>query len=423
MKYVFAALLAVLGLTWSPRAHASLEVYHLYVIWLQGEGEANQKPLDDFIDCLFHHSSFEAYWSGGVLIQEEGSYVVPKPSGSLGDAGQIGPFVTGLINAKKIPPLPSYGKAVYQVMVDPAQTGTVLGNGTGGRNALGTVSGTSVGLILNTTNPSAFWPARTPLGVETQLTEHEVAEVIDGLRGGYECAGDFCCEGWCNNTASCGNLSGLECPGAPASTFTGSSACGDVKGWLIQSLSHQGAKTCNGPVTCDFKLAESCTADSDNLHAPCTSDAQCCSGLSCQKWSFTGQSNDPPSDVCCKAVDQTCTSGTDCCGGMNCTSGKCVCVAKDAWCANDADCCAGLTCQNAACAVAPPASDAGTTPDASANDASPPPSAEAGADGGLDAPPEASGCSCNTSSSPRSAGSSIVLAFVVLGSLRRRRTV
>ncbi len=420
LKLTFALVVVALGLSWAPRAHAGLSVYHLYVIWLQGEGEGNQKDLDAFVDCLFHHSSYETYWGSSVLI-DEASYVVPKPTAALGDASQIGPFIDGLIAAKKISAPPSYGTPIYQVMVDPYQTSCSLGNGTGGRNAPGTVQGKPAGLIINTTNTKAFWPARIPAAAETQLTEHEVAEVIDGLRGGDRCCGDFCCEGWCNNTSSCGNFSGLECPGAPATTFTGSSACGDVKGWLVQTLAHGGATTCYGSPTCDFSLGKACATNSDNMHAPCGVDADCCAGLSCQKWTYSGHADDPPKDVCCKAIGATCASGTDCCGGMNCdnTNHVCTCATAAQFCANDTDCCDGLSCQNAACATKPP------PPPADAGSEAAPPAREAGADAGADGgdgePPPGEGCSCRESSSKPPAGA-FLLALVVLGSLRRRRS-
>lgn len=420
LKLIAASLLVAFALTWSPRAHAGLEVYHVYVIWLQGEGETNQKNLDAFIDCLFHHSTYETYWNGNVLVDEMGSYVVPKPSGALGDASNIGPFIDGLLAAKLIPAPPSYGTPIFQVMVDPSQTSTVLGGGTGGRNAPGTVAGKPAGLIINTTNTNVFWPARVPLAAETQLTQHEVAEVIDGLRGGDRCCGDFCCEGWCNNAASCGNFAGLECPGAPATTFTGSSACGDVKGWLVQTLTHAGATTCSGSPACDFKLGESCSTDSDNLHAPCGTSNDCCSGLVCQKWTYSGHADDPPKDVCCKGVSASCTSDTDCCGGMNCdgTSHTCVCVQAGQFCANDADCCDGLTCQSAACATKPPPPPPDAGPDAS--DAGRSDAGEAGADGGVE-PIPSEGCSCRAASSSGSTRGAVWIGLVVLGVLRRRR--
>jgi hypothetical protein len=339
-----------------------LEVYHLYLIWLQGQGEADQKNLDAFESCLLDHSNYQDYWAGQAQVVEEGSYVVPPPTGALGDAKDIGPFIESLITSGKIPKLPADGKPVYEVLVDPSKTSCSLGNGTGGRNAVGTVQGAQAGLVIVTTNPASFWPARTPLGGETTLTQHEVAEVIDGLRGGDECCGDCCCEGWCGSPAgpSCGNLQGLTCPGAPATTATGSSACGSVKGWLIQTLSHQGATTCNCPITCDYQVKTACTGGGEVLLAPCTKTSDCCAGLTCQNWSFSGKA--PYTTYCCKAAGDTCTQGTDCCGGLSCTGGKCTCVAAGQWCVNDGDCCAGLACDMTAnkCVTAPPpTSDAG----------------------------------------------------------------
>ena len=354
--------------------------------------------------------------NGNVLIREEGSYVVPKPTSALGDAGNIGPFIQGLIASKAIPAAPSYGTPVYMVMVDPSQTSCSLGGGTGGRNATGTVNGNPAGLILTTTNPSAFWPARTPLGGETTLTEHEVAEVIDGLRGGYQCCGDFCCEGWCGNAPSCANFSGIQCPGAPSQTFTGSSACGSVNGWLVQTLTHQGASTCGGSVTCDFKLGESCSNNAENIHSPCASGTSCCSGFECAKWTYSGHTDDPAADVCCKGSGASCTLSTDCCGAMNCdtTTHQCVCMPSGQSCESDADCCTGLTCQSAKCATPPP-----PKPDAGP-DAAPPPK-DGGADGGEPdggvVPPESGGCACDValSASTRGAGySTLVLLFVMI---------
>ncbi len=138
-----------------------LEVYHLYLIWLQGQGEADQKNLDAFESCLLDHSNYQDYWAGQAQVVEEGSYVVPPPSGALGDAKDIGPFIDSLITSGKVPKAPAYGVPVYEVLVDPSKTSCSLGGGTGGRNATGTVQGAQAGLVIVTTNPASFWPART----------------------------------------------------------------------------------------------------------------------------------------------------------------------------------------------------------------------------------------------------------------------
>ena len=423
LHLVVASSLCVAALTWSSRADAALSVYHLYIVWLQGQGEANRQSLDSFVDCLLSHSTYVDYWSGNVLVVPEGSYVVPKPSGALGSTSAVAAFVTQLINDKVIPAPPSYGTPIYEVMDDPTQTPSGLVNGVGGLNDKGTVLGKPAGLIINTTNPkgSAFWSLRTALSDETVATQHEVAEVIDTLRGGQGCCGDFCCEGWCNSAPSCGNMDGLQCPGAPAKTFTGSSSCGSVNGWLVQTLSHQGAKTCTGTVTCDFALATSCPGQKATLHAPCAADSECCAGTVCRKWTFSGHPDDPPADVCCKAAGASCTTGTDCCGAMACdaTTHACSCVAKDASCANDDDCCSGLTCQTGSCALAPPP----PPPDAGAAVAAPETDASEEADGGPGIPLDDAGCSCRVAAPTRGAGIPLGAAVVaLLVSTRRRRS-
>jgi hypothetical protein len=430
-----AALLAfTAALLVAPRARAALEEYDLYVIWLQGEGEGDRANLDQFIGCLLHRTSYEQYWNGSVTIVEAGSYVVPRPSGALGDAANIGPFIQGLITSKAIPSPTGTGVPVYAVMVDPNQTSCSLGGGTGGRNAVGSINGKKVGLIIGTTNPAAFWPARTPLACETTLTEHEVAEVIDGLRGGDQCCGDCCCEGWCNSAPSCANFSGLQCPGAPASTFTGASACGSVKGFLVQTLSHQGAHTCNCPTTCDTKLSFACNGDKDVLHAPCKQDGDCCTGLSCQEWSYSGKA--PYASSCCKAVGSKCADGTECCGGLSCTGGVCACVAAGAWCLNDGDCCGGLVCDAQAnkCVTAPPP-DAGLAADGggpshdagggSAPDAGTEPLDDDAGNGATSGSGGGGGCSCNLAATQDSAAGGLTLLAIAAAAamgVRRRKS-
>jgi MYXO-CTERM domain-containing protein len=275
--------------------------------------------------------------------------------------------------------------------------------------------------------------------------QHELTEVIDGLRGGAECAGDCCCEGWCNNAASCSNFTGLQCPGAPSTTFTGSSACGSVNGYLVQKLSHQGASTCNCPLSCDFTPGIACS-NKEVVHSTCAAAGDCCSGLDCQNWSYSGQ---PPfTKACCKAVGSSCSSGTDCCGGLNCTGGKCLCVAAGQWCINDADCCSGLTCdttQTKCVAAVPSASDAGSDAEGPRVDAGGAGDAShtglPGADGGApdaestvagddaaanaDSPggdsSRSSGCGCRSARGDTGEAAFLVLAAAAIAVARRRR--
>jgi MYXO-CTERM domain-containing protein len=433
-----AALFAAL-LLFAPRARAAQSTYNLYTIWLQGEGEGNQQRVDDFLSCLVHSSNYLSYWNGQAEIIPQGSWVVPRPA-SIGDAADIGPFIDSLINSGKIPHNAAGGTPVYEVFLDPNQTSTVLGGGTGGRNAPGTVQGATAGFVINTTNPSTYWPYRDALGCETQLAFHEVAEVIDGLRGGDRCAGDCCCEGWCNNAADCGNLIGLDCPGAPQAQPTGCQG-GTVTGYLVQRLSHQGASTCNCPLSCDFTPALGCSGGGVITDQPCTSTSQCCSGLACKYWSYSGRA--PYTTSCCGDLGASCSVGTDCCGGSACDPGthKCACVAAGQWCINADECCAGYTCDPSAnkCVTAPPdagAADAGPV-DAGA-DAHPPPGdaggrppppqgAEAGVDAQADgngespgSPGAPGGCSCRVAHGVGGPPSLAVVGLALVSLVERR---
>ncbi len=145
---------------------------------------------------------------------------------------------------------------------------------------------------------------------------------------------------------------------------------------------------------------------------PCTSTTQCCSGLGCKYWSYSG--NAPYTTFCCAAVGASCSVGTDCCGGSACDTAThtCVCVPAGQWCINADECCSGYTCDLGTdkCVPAPP--DAGSdapadsgvghgeagAADGAARDAgsSPLPGIDAGGDAGGtngEAPADAAGCS------------------------------
>ncbi len=166
-------------------------------------------------------------------------------------------------------------------------------------------------------------------------------------------------------------------------------------------------------------LASTCGAP----HAACTPETDggnpCCSGLSCEYFSLSGQP--PYARACCLGIGSSCSVNTDCCGGSNCAGGKCACVPEGQWCINADECCAGSTCDLTAhsCVASPPpdagsreagSSDAGSSRDgaapqdaaASADGAhAPPPSNDAepnAPEGSADSPPGGGqgGCSCIT---------------------------
>jgi MYXO-CTERM domain-containing protein len=419
-------LVVLLGVSTQTSAWAAkpVEQMNVYVVWLKGEGEANRVELDSFFDCLFSHSDLANYWNGDVRVEYEGSIVTAPPT-AIGDAKDIPPFIEKLIANKELPANPPTGKPVYLVLVDPAKTSTVIGvNGVGGRNTVGKVNGKTAGLAIVTTNPAGFWSYRSAMGNETQGTMHELVEVIDGVLGKYECAGDCCCNGWCNNGPACGNLTGLSCPGAPATTKTGCAGT-TVKGWVIQKLSHQGQTTCTCPITCDFTVGQGCATNDVVLTEPCMQTSQCCTGTSCEKWSIDGKG--PGTTTCCKSVGDKCTRPTDCCGSTACgASGTCECIALGKACMSNVDCCDGNVCDGDAgvCAKAPVVVDAGS--DAQVDAGKPAVDASGSNDASPeiqgDSPSDPAGCACDVTAHSDSRGASVVALGVVLLALRRKRS-
>jgi hypothetical protein len=86
--------------------------------------------------------------------------------------------------------------------------------------------------------------------------------------------------------------------------------------------------------------ADSCTCSM--VQGSCSTDAECCSGLSCRRGVTFGVR-------CCQESGGTCGGGGDCCGYMDCVSGTCACRAAGRGCLEDGDCCSG-TCSSGICA-------------------------------------------------------------------------
>ena len=111
---------------------------------------------------------------------------------------------------------------------------------------------------------------------------------------------------------------------------------------------------------------------------PCSSDANCCSGDSCTNGicvagggsssggtssggTSSGSSSGGATDggAGCLVVGGPCSSDSDCCTGISCTNGICSppgaedggagCLVVGNPCSSDANCCAGDTCTNGVC--------------------------------------------------------------------------
>jgi hypothetical protein len=377
-KIAALALVALVS-TLEGRAEAAPRLFTVYAVWMHGEGDADRNALDAFMDCLIERSTFATYYQGAAIVTYAGSFDVAPPSTAVNTQG-AGGWVDAAIRAGKVPHAPAGVTPVYLVLGSSASM-NMDNTGACGRNAPATVDGKEAGIATVKARP-ACWNTPDPVRSDTQLSEHEVAEVIDQLLGYWGCSGDGSCEGSSRCGASaCSNFTGLFCPGAPATTVTGCNGV-SVHGWVVQKLSHleRMPNNCDICTTCDFQVGLGCAGGEASVNQPCTTAHDCCPGLACKAWSYSGQP--PYGDACCKDIGATCASGTDCCGGSSCdgASHKCVCVPAGQWCINAGECCTGLTCDLAQskCVAAPPKPDA-AEPDVAIADA-----------GGSEPPPDSS---------------------------------
>jgi hypothetical protein len=321
-------------------AEESAKHYGLHVIWLQGEGEANRARLDEFTDYLLASTNFTSYWGGAIGVVRRETAVVAAPSsipgcGSPCEPGNMGKWIGQLIAAGEVAAPVAGEVPIYEVLIDHHVThGTRIDRGAGGSNGTGTVDGRTAGLFYVTTTSDLFWPGRAAFANETIATEHELAENVNLLRGGFGAGliGDGACESY---------LDGVSCrpdlnEGVGPSTITTSDGCGNlVTGWLVQPLATRDDAWASGePRTCDhFKLKNVAAA-------PRCGDGSCNGSESCTSC---------PGD--CGACPPRCGDGA-CNGGDTCAScpGDCgVCPAaswrlpsgSDAYPANGSDVCGG----------------------------------------------------------------------------------
>ena len=174
------------------------------------------------------------------------------------------------------------------------------------------------------------------------------------------------------------------------------------------------------PAGCE-QLKQGCSGGGKILHADCTADSECCSGLVCKNWDYDGQP--PYTASCCMPVGSACSINTDCCGGSNCTNGSCGCVPQDQWCINAGECCSGFACDlNAHKCIPDPTSSAGSGQGSGGAAASTGGWGEGGAGGDDGAQTDAKGaCGCEVPA-PRPWSPPAVLAlFAAAVGLARRR--
>jgi len=235
------ALATLAGLLTAAPASAAPRSVGVRFVWLTGH-EGDRTTIDSFADCLFRRSNFEHFWQGDVTLRYEGSSVIEPPASPVDEH-----LAADLLSARGTVD----ASADVYVLFSPA---TYLRGFTCGANATAAIAGRTVSVGVVRIDPPC-WPGLGAVRSETQLAEHEAAEAIDQLLGHAGYAGDGACEGDRGCPSACASFTGLACPGAPSSGFTGCDA-NPVNGWVVQALSHGGRDT--PPTTrcfpCDFQL-------------------------------------------------------------------------------------------------------------------------------------------------------------------------
>lgn len=222
----------------------------VYSLWLRGQGEEHRAELDDFQRCLLAHSNFADFWSGRVVIETGGSWVVPPPAGVLVAGEGTARWLAPLLEAASVPAPPAGVTPIYLVYAHVTQMATPMCGQCGSFSLAGRQSG----IAIVRTAPSC-WPAQGPVRSLTQFTQHELSCALELALGEDHCAADGQCAASAACPDPCDTFTGLYCPGAPALSYTGCDAT-PVRGWVVQKLSHKGEGTdaCPACAPCDFTV-------------------------------------------------------------------------------------------------------------------------------------------------------------------------
>lgn len=242
------AALLLACLTTCEGAPARARVFAVHVLWLRGAA-ADREDFDRFMECLIGGSTFEAYWDGEARLSYRGSWVVDPPEAPLGIDGMAA-FLSPLLARGALPAARPGETPVYLLLGD----APTIREDACGRPDVQVSSEGPIGVALVRADPPC-WPGTTRLRNETQIGQHEIAEVVDLLLGHAGCAGDGACEGNLACAGACDNFTGLVCPGAPTQSFTG---CGPtpIDGWVVQKLGRAGRseEACDQCFTCEFTV-------------------------------------------------------------------------------------------------------------------------------------------------------------------------
>jgi len=206
-------------------------------IWIDGPAVEDRVEIDEFLDCLVNSSTLPQWWEGEVRIELAASQVIPAPPSTV-DWSELADLL----------PQDRGGTSAFLVFGEQPH----LRVGACGRNDVVSVGGRPAALGVVRTRPLC-WPTGDRVRTETQIATHELVESVDALLGHAPCAGGGACRGRTVCPDRCDTFVGLQCAGAPETTWTGCDG-GAVEGWLTQSFGRQGRDqgACEACIDCDF---------------------------------------------------------------------------------------------------------------------------------------------------------------------------
>lgn len=236
-----------------PEPHATRaaalqsDTFGLYVVWFEGAGDDDRAEIDRFLECLVDGSNLHDFWDGQVTLVRRGSSALAVPAERL-DYRDVAAWLTPHVEAGRLPsPRPDETPVYLLIGGEPH-----VWVGACGRNGEGTVANRRAGVGVVRNQPLC-WPTGDRLRTETQILAHELVETVDRLLGHGTCAGGGACRGRAVCSDHCDTFVGLQCPGAPTSTWTGCEG-GRVEGWVVQKFSRAGRDPalCDRCSACDF---------------------------------------------------------------------------------------------------------------------------------------------------------------------------
>jgi hypothetical protein len=248
ITHLLAALLAFFSATSEARAQEH-RVFGIYAVWFTGSHDADRERIDQFLDCLVHHSNLNQYWQGEAGIEVRGSWALPPPPERL-DWDQLAEqWLTPNVGTPSGLPVPQSGETPLYLVFGGKPDVWV---GACGRNSQATVADRLAGVGV-VRNGEECWPSGDMLRTETQVALHEIVETVDRVLGYGTCAAGGACNGKAICKNPCDTFIGLECPGAPKASWTGCDKT-QVDGWVIQKLGYAGRdpNRCESCAPCDF---------------------------------------------------------------------------------------------------------------------------------------------------------------------------